>query len=186
MNTGAGDAVNFTTPAATVSGLSWTSPALAAPGTWKLAVRAFDTVSGLEEANVDCAVTVVLNASAQDVTGQPAAPVGLRAFSLAGGSVRLEWFYPVVNRAKVATGFHVYTGSGAPNYSTPIQTVAFASGIANAFATTLTGLADGAVLTIGVRAFNATAEETNTMTVNVTADATGPSAVDSLTGTATP
>jgi hypothetical protein len=37
---------------------------------------------------------------------------------------------------------------------------------------------------IGVRAFNAVAEETNTKTVTVTADATGPSAVNSLTATA--
>jgi hypothetical protein len=39
--------------------------------------------------------------------------------------------------------------------------------------------------TIGVRAYNATAEESNSNTVIVTADATGPAAVGALTGTAT-
>ena len=43
---------------------------------------------------------------------------------------------------------------------------------------------DGVTYVIGVRAYNATAEEPNTMTVTVTADATGPEPVDSLTAVA--
>ena len=43
------------TPAATVSALTWTSAALAYPGNWSFGVRPFDTVSGLEEQNLDCA-----------------------------------------------------------------------------------------------------------------------------------
>ncbi len=185
-NTGAGDPINYSSPIATVSSLTWTSSGLSHPGTWSFGVRAFDTVSGLEEQNLDCALTCVLNSSGQDITSQPVAPSGLRAFALAGGSVRIEWMYVVVSGSNAPTGFHVYIGTGATvNYSSAAATVLFDSGIANAFATNLTGLTGGIAYTIGVRAYNAVAEESNTNTVTVTADAAGPVAVVSLTATST-
>lgn len=185
-NTGAGDPINYASPAATVSALTWTSPTLSFPGTWSFGVRAFDTESGLEEQNLDCSVTMSLESSSQNITNQPLPPAGLRALPLAGGSVRLEWPYPVVNRARVPTGFHVYMGTGGtPDYSTPTETVSFGAGLANTFVANLSGLTDGTTYSIGVRAYNATAEETNTNTVAVTADASGPSAVVSLTAIAT-
>jgi hypothetical protein len=185
-NSGRGDPINFSAPAATVNGLTWTSSTLSYPGAWSFNARAFDTVSGLEEQNVDCSVTIVLDASGQDITNVPLAPAGIRAFALAGALVRVEWLYPIVNRAKTPAGFHVYVGTGGePNYSSSAATVAFSTGIANTFVSTLTGLTDGTAYTIGVRAYSATGEEPNTNTVVVTADATGPTAVDSLTAVAT-
>ena len=149
-------------------------------------MRAFDTVSGLEEENLDCSVSVTLSTSGEDVTNQPLPAVGIRAFPMSGGSVRVEWPYPVVDRARVPTGFNIYIGTGrTPNYSSPAATVLFEVGIANSFVCNLTGLSDGTTYTIGVRAFSAIAEESNTNTVTVTADATGPSPVVQLTGIAT-
>ena len=55
-------------------------PLYSYPGTWSFGVRAYDTVDGLEEQNVDCVVTIILNASGVDITSQPPAPMGLRAF----------------------------------------------------------------------------------------------------------
>jgi hypothetical protein len=185
-NTGAGDPINYSKPAATVSTLTWPSPTLSFPGSWSFGVRAFDTVSGLEEQNLDCSVTVTLSTSGQDVTNQPMPAVGIRAFPMAGGSIRVEWPYPVVNRARVPTGFNVYIGTGGtPNYSSPVATVLFAAGIANSFVCNLPGLSGGTTYTIGVRAYNAITEESNTNTVTVTANATGPSPVVQLTGVAT-
>jgi hypothetical protein len=184
-NTGAGDPINYAAPAATTSELTWTSSALAHPGTWSFGVRAFDTVSGLQEQNVDCAVTIVLDASGNDITDRPVPPSGLRAFALAGGSIRAEWYYPPTVGAKAPAGFHVYNGTGSLTYGTPTATVLYATGIANSFAANMSGFTDGTTYTIGVRAFNAVAEEPNTNTVTVTAIATGPAPVDGLTGVAT-
>jgi hypothetical protein len=186
INTGAGDPIDYATPAATVTTLTWTSSALSDPGTWSFGLRAFDTISGLEEQNLDCTVTITLDSSGRDITNQPLSPLGLRAFPRSGGSVRLEWSYPVINRAKVPTGFHVYKGgAGLPDYTSPAATVLFLAGVVNTFVSDLSGLTDGTAYSIGVRAYNATAEESNTYTVTVTADSTGPSAVIQLTGIAT-
>ena len=185
-NSGAGDPINYTSPVATVSTLTWTSSALSYPGVWSFNVRAFDTVSRLEEQNRDCAVTIILGTSGQDITNQPLPPVGLRAFPWSGGMIRVEWPYPVVNRATVPTGFHVYIGSGGtPDYSSPAATVSFEQAVAKTFVANLTGLADGITYTIGVRSFNAVSEEQSTFTVSATANATGPSAIAQLTGIAT-
>ena len=83
------------------------------------------------------------------------------------------------------TGFNVYCTAGdAVSYAAPSAVVAFSTGIRNAFVVNLPGLADGTAYAIGVRAYNATAEEPNTVAVSATADATGPAAVDVLTAAA--
>jgi hypothetical protein len=185
-NSGAGDPIDYSSAVATSSGLSWTSGSLTFPGTWSFSVRAYDSVSGLEEQNLDCAVSITLDSNGNDVTNRPLPPTAIRAFALTAGSIRVEWYYPPSVGPKAPTGFNVYTGVGAsPSYGSPAATVAYSAGIANTFVSNLAGLIDGTTYTIGVRAFNATAEELNMNTVSVTADATGPAAVVSLTGTAT-
>ena len=184
-NTGAGDPIDYASAVATTATLAYTTSALSFPGTWSFGVRAFDTVSGLEEQNLDCALTIVLDASGNDITNRPGPPLGLRAFALAGGSVRAEWFYPPTSGPRTPTGFHVYSGVGPLSYSTPTATVLFSQGIANSYVTNMSGFTDRTTYTIGVRAFNATAEEMNTNTAAVMAIATGPAPVDGLVGVAT-
>jgi hypothetical protein len=222
-NTGAGDPINYGSPIATVATPGFLTPALTYPGTWSFGVRAVDLGSGLEEQNVDAAVTVILDGGGNDITNQPLPPTGPRAFALAGGSIRVEWGYPPTTPAREPTGFHIYVTSPMPvggplrpasiirrnkgntrrlpgdggdvrwipgdggtcPYGVPAATVLYSARIVNSFVCNLAGLADGTTYTIGVRAYNAIAEERNTNTVNVTADASGPAAVDSLTATAT-
>jgi hypothetical protein len=185
-NTGAGDPIDYSLPLATLSGVSWNSGSLTFPGTWSFGVRAYDTVSGLEEQNLDCAISIILDSNGNDITNRPLPPTAIRAFATAAGSIRVEWYYPPSAGLKGPTGFNVYTGTGGiPSYGSPAAIVAFSTGIANTFVSNLTGFIDGTTYTIGVRAYNATAEESNGNTVAVTADATGPAAVGALTGTAT-
>ncbi len=182
-NSGAGDALNYMSAVATVDGTTWTSSVLAAPGTWSFGVRAFDANG--EEQNLDCAVTIVLDAYGNDITNRPMSPIGLRAFATAGGSIRVEWFYPPTNGPRAPTGFNVYVGmGGTPVYSAPATTVSFNTGVFNTFVANLTSLVEGTTYSIGVRACNASGEEANTTSVSILADATGPAAVDSLTATA--
>ena len=139
----------------------------------------------LEEENLDCAVTIILDASGIDITNRPKAPTALRALARAGGTIRVEWAYNTINPSPVPTGFHVYKGTGGmPSYGSPAATVSFQAAIAGSFMADLSGLTNGTVYTIGVRAYNSTAEEPNTVTVNCTADSTGPTAVVSLMATA--
>jgi hypothetical protein len=181
-DTGAGDPINYAAPIATVSGTTWTSGTLAAPGTWCFGVRAFD--GNGEEQNLDCSVVIVLDANGNDITNRPMPPVGLRGFATPNASIRVEWYYPPTCGPKVPTGFNVYIGTGGtPNYSAPAATVAFNLGIFNTFVSNLSGPSGGTTYTIGVRAYNASGEETNSVVVSVAADATGPAAVDSLVAT---
>jgi hypothetical protein len=184
-NTGANDPINYMTPVATVNGISWTSSPLSYAGDWKFGVRAFYYPSGLEEQNLDCEVEVILDASGDDITNRPAPPTGLRALAQKGGNIKAEWGYPnPASKAKTPAGFHVYLGIGSVSYATPAATVSYGSSIVNTFTATLTGLTNGTTYTIGVRAYNATAEEPNTATVTCTSDASGPTAVQALSAMA--
>ena len=99
-------------------------------------------------------------------------------------NVRVEWGYPYSNPLNTPSGFHVYIGLGSPNYSVPYATVPFSASYAGTFVANLSGLLCGVTYMIGVRAFNAVAEEPNTYTVSVLTDCTGPLPVDSLVGIA--
>lgn len=184
-NSGAGDPIDYDAPIDTTSGLSYTTAPLAFPGTWSFGVRAFYVDSMLEERNLDCYVTIILDAAGHDITSRPAPPSSLRAFPLAQGAIRAEWYYPPTTGLKAPTGFHVYTAIGVLSYATPTATVLYSTGIQNSFVANMPGFMDQTTYTVGVRAFNATAEETNMATVTVTAIGVGPSAVESLVGVAT-
>jgi hypothetical protein len=186
-NTGNADPINYSAILATPSGTDWTTDSLTFPGTWTFNVRAFDTSSNLEEGNLDCSITIVLDSSGKDITNRPGPPSALRAFAQTEGSIRVEWYYAPSAELFAPTGFHVYVGTGgSPDYGSPTATVSFTSGLANTFASTVSGLTNGTTYTFGVRAFNAIAEESNTNVISVVADTTGPSAVLSLTALATP
>ena len=75
-------------------------------------------------------------------------------------------------------------GRAAPSYATPATTISYATGIQSTFVANLSGLTDGTTYAIGVRSFNASGEEANTISLSVAADATGPRPVDSLAATA--
>jgi hypothetical protein len=182
-NTGVGDAINYNSPVATTASLTFTTAPLTFPGIWRWGVRAFDPVTMLEEENLDAAVTIILDAAGVDITNRPKAPSQLRAIPRAAGTIRVEWAYNTINPSPIPTGFHVYVGIGPLSYTSPIV-VDFNASIAGTFFVDVPGLTDGTTYTIGVRAFNGVAEEPNTVTVNCTADSTGPSAVISLTATA--
>jgi hypothetical protein len=181
-----GGPVDYSTPVATVSGLSWATPALPANAVVTYAVRAFDTVSGLEEPNVDARVTIRVNAAQADITGLPNAPTGLTATPAAGATARVAWQYNPGGQGGVPTGFRVYVGTPTPNYGAVAATVPYAAG-KSAYLSTLAGpLVDGSIYQVGVRSYNATGTESNTTVASFTADGTGPSPVDSLTAAVVP
>lgn len=185
-NSGTNDPIDYSVALVSTDGLTWTSGPLAHPGVWKFGVRAFSVGDNLEERNIDAVVTIQLDATGIDITKLPAPLLNLTGHASKNGSIILDWTYQLRNALKRPTGFHVYQGSGGPpNYSAPVKVVPYAQGL-TWFTATITGLTDGVSYTFGVRAYNATAEEQNTTSVTVTADATGPAAVINLTGTSVP
>ncbi|ODU01700.1 MAG: hypothetical protein ABS79_01325 [Planctomycetes bacterium SCN 63-9] len=94
--------------------------------------------------------------------------------------IRVEWGYHQINRSRLPDGFRIYLGVGPqPDYSSPAASVPHVLA-RTAYVSDLIGLAPGAIYSIGVRAFNGSGEETNTVTSLAISDATGPDGVDSL------
>ena len=185
-NTGAGDPINYAVCLATVAGQSWTSPVLNAPCHFKMGVRAFDAAVGLEEQNVDAVIELILDINGNDVTRTPAPPLGLRAFPIAGGIVRIEWTCPCGDSSRQPLGFHVYLGTGSvPDYTLPVSTVAWSDARYGCFSAELVGAGNGGPCSIAVRSYNTVAEEPNATVLHVTPDDSPPSVVDSLAAVAT-
>jgi hypothetical protein len=178
-NDGLGGAIDYATPIASTTGLTWTSGVLAFPGMWRFGVRVHDIGTDLEELNLDAAVDLILDGAGADITNRPAAPTGLTATPIAGGEVRLDWNHNI-GTGGTPQGFRVYRGVGSVDYGTAVATVPYAG--AAGHRVTISGLTDGVTYRFGVRAWNATAEEMNTAYAVATADATGPGAVDGLSG----
>jgi hypothetical protein len=181
-NSEEGDPIKYTSPVAVVtSGTSWNTSTLVANASYWLGVRAFDTVTGLEEENIDCVVEIVLDVNGRDITCRPLPPIGTRALAIAGGSIRVEWFYAGVSRSRVPVGFNLYIGAGTvPVYGVPAKSVAYAGAVNNTFYAIVSGLTDGVTYAIGVRAFNQSGEETNLTVVTATAKTGGPMPVVGL------
>lgn len=182
-NGGSGGPINYGSPIATVTTPGYLTSALTA-GDWSFAVRAFDTVSGLEEQNTDAVVDVAVDASLADLTNVPEPPRALSVLVAGSGTLRVAWTHPSTNRARAPLGFHIYQGTGlTPSYVTPVATVGYVGLGYLHYHADITGLTGGQQYAFGVRAYNATGEEANLVVAVATALTTAPANVDSLTAT---
>lgn len=181
-NDGLGGPVDYSTVIATVSGLSYDVGPMAQPSDTTFAVRAFDTVSTLEESNVDARVEILVDPAGVDLASLPNAPSGIRVLPGPGGTAMVSWAYSPLNQGGPPTGFHVYIGSPTVGYGSPIATVPYASAI-QFYSASLTSLTGGTSYQVGARSYNAAGDETNTNTVTFTASTSGPSPVTNLSAT---
>lgn len=182
-NDGLGGPVDYSSAIATVNGLSYATAPIPAGSDVRFAVRAFDTVSGLEDRNTDAAVRIVTDGAGIDRTGTPASPTGLTATATAGGTAKVEWGQPPSTRENAPSTFNVWmTASPGPinHAATPDATTPFVG--AGNYHATLTGLADGVSYLVAVRAVNANGSDGNVATVVVVGSTVGPDAVQELTG----
>ena len=182
QNDGAGGAVDYTTIVATTASLTYNVGPLNIPSDWTFAVRAFDTVSLLEEKNVDARVRIQVNAAGVDVSSLPNAPTALRVTPGKSGTATVIWLYSPIGQGGIPTGFHVYIGTPTISYASPVATVSYAPALGT-FTANLSGLTGGATYQVGVRSFNATGEESNTQFVSFLASTAGPLPVTNLTST---
>ena len=182
-NNGSGGPIDWTTVVATVSGLTWTSSALATPSDTTFAVRAYDNVTTYEDQNIDATARLVVSSGGVDITNVPVAPSMLTVTPTANASLEVDWLYAgAISGAKAPTGFKIYCNTPTVSYGSPAATVAFSPG-RTAYYKSITGLTDGSAYQVVVRSYNATGDDGNTTVATATAVSTGPSAVDSLTVT---
>lgn len=184
--------VDYTTVVAEVSDptATWTSAAIATPGTYNYGVRAVDT-GGKEERNTDRVVSIELvGTPPSEEPDLPNAPHGLEATAIAGAKVQLDWLYDQEYEEATPDTFNVYydNGTGTVSYAAPLDTVAWSAGSASgryrAFTWLSGALTDGTTYKFVVRAEASGDEESNTVEVSATADSTTPAAPSSLTGAA--
>jgi hypothetical protein len=164
-NHGTGGPVDDSSPIVTTTDLTCVVGPLAPSSDTTFLVRAYDTSTGLEEANTEASVRVVLGPDGTDRSGVPDPPHAVSLVPTAGGGCAVRWAYNPSLASRRATGFLVYvTQGGAVDYSTPAATVAFTPGRAG-YSVALPGPYTPSQYTAAVRAFNDTGTETNALFV---------------------
>jgi hypothetical protein len=180
-NDGSGGPVDYSTPVATVTGLTYTPAAIPFSSDVTYAVRAYDTATGLEEQNVSARFRLRTGPAGEDLTGLPAAPVGLRARPGVSGSVSVTWAaLPRAAGLPLPTGFRVYRGTPAVvlTAGSHVATVPYARGVVH-YSATVAGLTGGTAYQFAVRAYNAAGVEQNAAVSTATPASAGPAAVSS-------
>jgi hypothetical protein len=151
-NDGQGGDVNYNAPIATTASQSHVIPQLGFPSDNTFAVRAFDTISGIEEANSDARVRIVIDPSGNDVTARPNAVFGLSAKATAGGTCWVAWGYNTTGQGAPPSLFNVFrTGVGPSSPASPPATVSYLPNVAG-YGCTLSGLASNTSYSIVVQA----------------------------------
>ena len=159
-NDAAGGPIDYSTVLTNTASLTYALPALSVSSDNLFAVRALDSVTGLEESNVDAVVRIVIDAAGNDVSNRPAPPVYVSAVANSGGKSTASWSFNHVDTSggNAPTGFKVWltAGSSVDYTASPAVTLAYHNNPSDVYTATLTGLVDGTTYTIGVRTYNAT------------------------------
>jgi hypothetical protein len=124
-------------------------------------VRAYDPTTGLEEANTEAMVRLVIGPNGLDLTGLPNPPHALAASDAQGGGCRITWAYSPDWESGTPSGFHVYISAGTVVETTAASaTVPYLSGVSG-YSCLLPGPFSRTTYTVLVRSFNAVGTESN-------------------------
>lgn len=191
--------VDYSTPLASVTGTSYVH-AVPASADAVFAARRYDTVSGLEERNVDARWRVRTGPAGEDLTAVPGPAAGLSAYRGPAGTVVVRWGYPhvakrisggtgltdLMGRGPLPTGFRVY-GAVTPLTlpATPAAVVAFVAGV-ETYQTLLTGFPAGAVVEVCVKPYNGVGESPAEPRARAAVSAGPPAAVVPVASAAVP
>jgi hypothetical protein len=186
-NDGQGGLVNYASPIATTTATTFTISSLASPSDNTFAVRAFDTVSGIEEANTDASVRIILDASGNDVTARPNSVIGLAAYPTSGGTCWVSWGYDEAGQGGPPLAFLATLTPVAPTTGTAASTtVSYVAGIPG-YGCVLSGLVAGGSYQIAVQSQgSASVLGSGVATVALSYPAGGLSDVDALSASAIP
>lgn len=157
-NDHAGGIVDYSTIVSNTASLTYSPAALPLNSDTLFAVRALDTVTGLEDKNVDAVVRIIIDGTGADVTNRPAPADYVSVVSSAAGKALVTWSFNRLAGGGRPLGFKVFlTVGGTVDYTaSPAQTIVYTDDPATVYTATLTGLVDGTLYTVGVRPYNAT------------------------------
>ena len=124
-NDGAGGAVDFTTPVASTTDLTYVTPPLPVSSDFTFAVRAYDPTTGFEEANTDAVARAVVSPLGDDATGRPNAPHAVVLSPSPSGGCKVVWAYGPDRRCGTPDGFRVYVGPPGSPAGRPAATVGY-------------------------------------------------------------
>jgi hypothetical protein len=150
-NDGRGGDVDYATPVATTTALTFTVEPLVAPSDNTFAVRAFDTTTGIEEANTEVRVRVLIDPAGNEVTARPNPVNGLSARRTAGGTCWVSWGYDSTGQGGPPSQFAVTL---IPGPASPVATVDYLPGVPD-YGCSLSGLVPGNSYTIAVQTIGA-------------------------------
>lgn len=183
-NDGAGGPLNYVQPIATTTNLSYVTSALAAPGDYRFAVRAYDTQAGREEANTEVRARIRLDAQGRDVTATPNAAFAVVARPTSAGGCRVSWAYSASGQGGKPTQFALSIVPDLLASTTPAPVVVnYAPGVTS-YSWDFAALTDQASYTVFVRAQgNPAYLVSDPASAHFVADATAPDDVDALVAT---
>ena len=186
-NDGRGGEVDYNSPIATTAGPTFEAGSLAAPGDHRFGVRAFDATSGIEEANTDARVRIVLDPDGNDVTARPNGVVGLQARATAGATCWVAWGYDPTGQGGPPTSFLVAIGvASATGSGFGSATLDYLPGVAG-YGCSLAGLPANTPCLVTVRAVGSSSLLAGPIATALVIDPATPlGAVDSLVAAAVP
>lgn len=166
-NDGTGGPVDYSTPIATTSELTYV-PTILLPGTdTTFAVRAQAVETDLEDKNTDAFVRIVIDASGTEIGNLPGSPFGLGINPVAGGGCVVSWAYDSIEVPALAANFNVYIEQGTSLlYNDPIVSIPFVPGQIG-YVTSLPGPYTYSTYTVGVVAINTSGLSGNPISATV-------------------
>lgn len=156
----AGGPVDYSSVVATVtSGTTWATSPIPTGSDVTYAVRAFDTVTGLEERNVTATFRQRTGGSGQDLSAVPNAALAVAGVATGTTSAQVAWVFEPGAGTTPPTGFKVYASATAftstpPSGLTPKATVAYVRGRRH-YTASATGLSPGTTYHVAVVPYNA-------------------------------
>lgn len=174
----AGGPVDYTTPVATVSAPTYTPAAIPFDSDVTFAVRAFDTVSTLEERNVTVRFRLLTGPAGEDLNNVPLPPPFVSVTPYGADTLAVSWVPSKVG--PTPTEYRVYAGTPTVSYAVAVETEDHLD--MPAFRVLLTGLTAGSEYEVAVKAFNGSGGSVPSTVLKATPVAgTGPAAPTALT-----
>ncbi len=167
-NNGAGGPVNDSTPIGTTSSLTIVLGPFAPSTDNTFLVRAYDTTTGLEEANTEALVRLMIGPDGHDKEGLPNPPHALTVSDAQNGGCRITWAYAPDWESGVPSGFNVYMSAGHVVDTTSVSAVVIYSSGVVGYSCLLPGPFSWTTYTVLVRSFNVVGTETNSQSLTAT------------------
>lgn len=159
----AGGPVDYSAIFAETAADALTLPPLNPGESRRVAVRFYDSDTGLEELNTDAQITLLINNDGLDISVIPPGPAGLVVRDTGPGAALVTWQYNYLSDDVVPEYWDVYATPGdIPDYAVPVASVPHDS-LKIRFSYELTGYAPGVAVAVAVRSRRGDAHDPNTV-----------------------